>query len=585
MRPPSLAGQSSFRLGEFMRFAIFFLSAAALGSAACDQPSRPEPVASVSLSPDTAFVMLTKRAQLTAMARTSAGAAVSGVAFTWTSSDSTVATVSATGQVVARQRGHATISAFAGGVGGSATVQVIGASGIRVLSGGESQDTIDAILPELLLVEVRDAGGQPVSGSLVAFSGERPQRGRPITVEQPEGGGFKDTVLVSTDPGGRAAVRVRLGTGSGGAGVVVAVHGQTAMDTVPYTVLPGAPARAEIVPRDTAVSPGGTVALRGSVLDRHGNPTPATLEFQVEKGPGAVHAQTGVVTTAGFGTTVVVGRMGEITDAVRVSAVPGGTLAIADISSGLYLVNVDGTGGRVVSGWGGSRNPAWSPDGKRVVFMYSKGDPGLFSTTRLGPPAPLPDTKDARNPRYSRDGQWLYFLSGAVEGTLGRIRPDGTGRERLTTAEASFQGRFSLSPDGRRIAHHVIAGQDTFIHVTDLVTGQRSEPLAHGRDPDWSPVSDLILFKPTIPSEAPRLPRWSLAVIRDDGTGWRGILPSDQRLFFAPPRWSPDGRWIAGANGSTVLLIEVETGLLIRAGHLKNSLVSEIDWGPALPPP
>jgi hypothetical protein len=567
-----------------MRFTIFFMSAAAFASAACDQPSRPDPVASVVLSPATAFVMPNKTTQLTAMARTSGGAAVAGVTFTWTSSDSTVATVSATGLVTAKQRGRATISAFAGGESGSATLEVIGPSGIRVLSGGEGQDTIEAVMPKLLLVEVRDSGGQPVSGSLVAFSGERPLRGRPIMVEEPEGGGFKDTVLVSTDAAGRAAVRVRLGTGSGRAGVIVAVHGHNAMDTVPYTASPGAPARAEIVPGDTAVSPGGTVALRGSVLDRHGNPTTATLDFEVQTGPGVVHAQTGVVTTTGYGTTLVVGRMGMITDTARVSAVPGGALVVATLWNSGWAANVDRTARRILDPH--IRHPVWSPDGKQVIHRY-RLQSGLFSTTFSGRPTLLPDSEDAANHRYSRDGQWLYFSSYRVGGSLWRMRPDGTGRERITTVGDSFQGPAALSPDGRRIAHHVMTRQDTFIHVTDLVTGQRSEPLARGRNPEWSPTSDLIVFTPTATPGAPHGPDWSWAVVRADGTGWRGIVPAGQRFSYGL-RWSPDGRWLTGAGGVTgeyIFLIEVETGLIIPLSYLSRSFYAEVDWGPALPPP
>src|SRR5205085_2857394 len=83
------------------------------------------PVTSVSVSPASASVPQGQTVQLTATPRDASGNALSGRAVTWTSSNTSVATVTNTGRVSGVTAGSATITATSEGQSGTALVTVV----------------------------------------------------------------------------------------------------------------------------------------------------------------------------------------------------------------------------------------------------------------------------------------------------------------------------------------------------------------------------------------------------------------------------------------------------------------------------
>jgi uncharacterized protein YjdB len=82
------------------------------------------PIASITISPSLASVNVAWTTTLTATARNANGNAIPGVQFTWSSSNTSVATVSATGVVTGVAPGSVTISASAGGKTGTSSITV-----------------------------------------------------------------------------------------------------------------------------------------------------------------------------------------------------------------------------------------------------------------------------------------------------------------------------------------------------------------------------------------------------------------------------------------------------------------------------
>jgi hypothetical protein len=84
----------------------------------------PPPVASVTVTPNPLALAFGAKGQLTAVARSPAGAVIPGTVFTWTTGSAGVATVSQTGEVSGTGGGSTTITATAEGIAGTSSVTV-----------------------------------------------------------------------------------------------------------------------------------------------------------------------------------------------------------------------------------------------------------------------------------------------------------------------------------------------------------------------------------------------------------------------------------------------------------------------------
>lgn len=103
------------------------LAAALIVSLSCaEDPVAPTGVATVTVSPAGVTLLTGDTARLVAVARNAGGDSLAGKPIAWTSSDSSVAAVSASGLVTARARGVATIGATAEGKVGEGIVTVVG---------------------------------------------------------------------------------------------------------------------------------------------------------------------------------------------------------------------------------------------------------------------------------------------------------------------------------------------------------------------------------------------------------------------------------------------------------------------------
>lgn len=128
------------------------------------------PVRTVAVDAGTGKVLVGGTLQLTATAFDDKNVAVSGKPVSWSSSDTTKATVGATGIVTGRAVGSATITATIDGKNGIALVEVLAASSAQTLDLSPASATVLKGSTVTLTAAVRDAAGNPVSGKTFTFS-------------------------------------------------------------------------------------------------------------------------------------------------------------------------------------------------------------------------------------------------------------------------------------------------------------------------------------------------------------------------------------------------------------------------------
>jgi uncharacterized protein YjdB len=127
------------------------------------------PVASVSVDGATDSLSAGATRQLTATPKDASGAALAGRTVTWSSNDTTVATVSASGLVTGQGGGSATITATSEGKAGSIAVNV---RRLPVSTVTVSPDMVYLRLNQTsqLLAVVKDSAGRTLSGRTVGWS-------------------------------------------------------------------------------------------------------------------------------------------------------------------------------------------------------------------------------------------------------------------------------------------------------------------------------------------------------------------------------------------------------------------------------
>src|SRR6266566_3104969 len=147
---------------------------------------------------------------------------------------------------------------------------------------------------------------------------------------------------------------------------------------------------------------------------------------------------------------------------------------------------------------------------------------------------------------------------------LAVVKPDGTGRRRLTTDQFGYFMP-DISRDGRHIA---FAGPGGIYAVNADGTGTTlvvSRGSSIDATPAWSPDGSRIAFRSMV--DGPFGSAGRIFVVNVDGTGLRQLSPDvpDPNVvyyFDDSPTWSPDGATIAFDRFGALAVINVDgTGL------------------------
>jgi len=235
----------------------------------------------------------------------------------------------------------------------------------------------------------------------------------------------------------------------------------------------------------------------------------------------------------------------------------GGVLAFASWEGDgwqIYLVNADGSERtKVTAGVAGGYEPAWSPDGTRIVFQFLGlfiADLGTGAIRRL----PLDGKSDALpneylvKPAWSPDGAWIAFLNeSGTRGDVYLVRPDGTDLRRLTdSGDLSRDGNLVWSPDGRELAYSAYRDGAVEIGVLDVDGALRGQASGRWLTDSPAPVQNLVTSWSPDGSRlafSRLLADMDIYVMNVDGS--HVVRLTDDPASDTQPDWSPDGSLIA----------------------------------------
>ena len=216
-------------------------SGSASGSATV---SVEQSVAAVSVTPDTAELVVGDTVRLSAAALDALGHEVAGASFSWSSGDTLVAVVDAAGLVSGLGPGETEVAASSSGMTGLAWLVVAAAAPTTTAVSPDSVRLSALGDTARLLAEVFDQVGRPMPGAAVAWSSAD------STVATVDSAG-----LVRAEGSGAATVTASSGSASGSASVSVM---QWALSVV-------------VTPAEADIGLGDTLRLAAEALDANGN--------------------------------------------------------------------------------------------------------------------------------------------------------------------------------------------------------------------------------------------------------------------------------------------------------------------------
>jgi tol-pal system beta propeller repeat protein TolB len=231
----------------------------------------------------------------------------------------------------------------------------------------------------------------------------------------------------------------------------------------------------------------------------------------------------------------------------------------------LFLMNADGSGHRQLTrSKGVESHPDWSPDGNHIVFAAETDEqeaeiyimeieiPLQADEDIKALPITHNDTRD-KNPAWSPDGARIVFESFRDSNLdIYSMTADGKDPRRLTEDQMS-DIEPAWSPDSSQITFASDRDGDWEIFVINA-DGKNLQQLTHNRYSDrlpaWSPNGRLIAFSSTRDGNQDI---YLISAPNGDEDG----LTSELRLTTNPaedlnPSWSPDGLYIVFSRNHTL---------------------------------
>ena len=241
--------------------------------------------------------------QLTATIMDASGNVLTGLGVNWSTSNSSVGTVSSSGLVTASHTGTATITASSSGKSGSATL-IVSAGAISSVAVSPNSASLVSGGTQQLSATVRDGSGNTITGQSVAWSSSDPTIGT-----------VSSSGMVTAGHAGSATITAAAGGKSGGATI---------------TVNAGAVSSVSITPGSASVTAGATQQLSATAKDATGNVISGqTITWSTSDATIVAVSSSGVVTGAHVGQATITAAAGGTSGTATVAVAAGAVNSIA----------------------------------------------------------------------------------------------------------------------------------------------------------------------------------------------------------------------------------------------------------------
>lgn len=460
------------------------------GGGGASSPS-PLPLTSITVSPANPSLAIGDSLQL--MATDGAGKAVNGTVV-WRTQNANVVVVDASGTITAIGEGIARVTAAVGTVEGytDAAVQApIPAPSVSSVAIEPTSTVLEEGGAKQLTAVVRDANGDELFGRGIQWR-------------------IGDTRFAQVDPGGLVT-----GLRAGITTVDVLVEGKTASASVRVeanyayelmfsrSMVGSAPELYTLDIRDPAAVPIAVFAPGLSALDATGSP-----------------------------------------DGTRIAFVVGDP-----VSSAIWIANRDGTGAtRITFDPGAADQPAWSPDGTRIVFrqrppgsgtsIWVMDTDGANAANLTASHGATSQSSPSWSPLTAAGYRIAYSHSENGNGHLWTMRDDGSDKLQVTSSTTAYDDHPVWSPDGASLVFErsgiAIFGDLYVVSAAGGAGGllmQLAGPLAGPQfAPAWSPDGRLIAFTSSHEGAG-----YKIYTVWADGT--RLARRTDEAFEHATPAW------------------------------------------------
>ncbi|HTD70324.1 MAG TPA: Ig-like domain-containing protein, partial [Gemmatimonadales bacterium] len=243
------------------------------------------PVASVTVSPTSASLLVGQTVQLTATPKDANGNPLTGRVVSWSSNNTSVATVDGSGLVTAGAVGSATITAMSEGRSGTASITVTGVP-VASVTVSPAAASVQAGQTQQLTATLKDASGNVLTGRTVTWSSG-------------------NTTVASVNGTGLVTAKV-----AGSATITASSEGQSGPAAI--TVTPVPVASVTVAPGTGSVAVGSTLQLAATPRDANGNPlTGRTITWRSSNATVASVNGSGLVTGVAVGGPVTITATSE----------------------------------------------------------------------------------------------------------------------------------------------------------------------------------------------------------------------------------------------------------------------------------